>query len=117
MDDFNYASLHDRVEPLALTLTPMPLFDGLGDIGYEVAPQPKVLFRLKRGRVAEGLEKIETAWKEAAPGLLFTYTFLDDAIGQQYRQEERLTAVVQLATALVLLIACLGLFGLAKLFG
>jgi putative ABC transport system permease protein len=61
------------------------------------------------------LELLEEVWASAAPGLLYTYSFVDDVVGQQYRQEERLGTIVRYATFGVVLIACLGLFGLASL--
>jgi putative ABC transport system permease protein len=115
VDDFNYASLHSKVEPLALALTPLPLYDGLGDMGYFAAPQPKLLVRLKAGNVAEGLKIIEAAWKKVTPNLPFNYTFVDDMVQRQYGQEQRLGTFVAYATFLVVVIACLGLFGLASL--
>lgn len=115
VEDFNYASLHAAVEPLALVLTPMPVYEGLNDIGYNVAPQPKVLVRLNAGQIEQGMRVIEEAWQAVAPDLLFAYNFVDDAVDQQYRQEQRLGTIVRFATILVVVIACLGLFGLASL--
>ncbi|MEM9996143.1 MAG: FtsX-like permease family protein, partial [Bacteroidota bacterium] len=43
----------------------------------------------------------------------FTYRFLDDAFDELYRQEERLSRVFALFAGLAIVIACLGLFGLA----
>ncbi len=115
VDDFNYASLHEAVAPLALVLSPEPLFSGLNDVSTNSAPQPKVIARIGAGRTKEGLEYLENAWEAAAPGLPFVFTFVDDAVERQYRQEERLGAIVEYATVLVILIACLGLLGLASI--
>ena len=115
VDNFNYASLHSEVQPLALVITPEPLFAGLNDVGMNSAPQPKVLVRFEAGRVQEGMRAIEAAWEEAAQSQPFNFTFVDDAVEQQYRQEARLGDIVGYATMLVILIACLGLFGLASL--
>ena len=114
-ENFNYASLHEAVEPLALVLTPDPLFAGLNDVSTYVEPHPKLLVRLEAGRISEGLRLIEDKWHTAADGLPFIYTFIDDAVEQQYRQEERLGAIVEYATIFVVIIACLGLFGLASI--
>ena len=115
VDDFNYASLHTEVEPLALVLTPEPLFAGLNDVSTNSAPQPKLLVKLDAGRIMEGLQAVEAAWGSVAPSQTFSYSFVDDAVEQQYRQEARLGTIVGYATMLVILIACLGLFGLASL--
>ncbi|MFK7845012.1 MAG: ABC transporter permease [Rhodothermales bacterium] len=115
VDDFNYASLHSKVAPLALALTPMPLYEGLSDIGYSSAPQPKILVRLKAGEIAAGLAVTEQLWNTVMPGIPFNYAFVDDVLEYQYGQELRLGAILKYATVLVILIACLGLFGLASL--
>lgn len=114
VDNFHFESLHEAVAPLALILTPEPLFAGLDDIGMGPA-LPKFLVRLSAGNVAEGLDVAAAAWEQTATGMPFTFSFVDDAVDQQYRQEERLGKIVEYATLLVVLIACLGLFGLASL--
>lgn len=115
VENFNYASLHGEVEPLALALTPAPLYDGLDDVGYFAAPQPKLLVRLKAGEISAGLGALEEIWNEVTPGLPFNYSFVDEVVDQQYGQERRLGTIMKYATILVIVIACLGLFGLASL--
>lgn len=115
VDDFNYASLHSAVEPLAITLAPDPLYNGFDDITYFVAPQPKLVFRIKPGAIFESLKQISAAWKAAAPGVPFNYRFLDDIIQRQYKHEQRVNRIVGYATSLVILLACLGLFSLTSL--
>jgi putative ABC transport system permease protein len=114
VDDFNYASLRSSVEPLAIALSPLPLYDGLG-MSYFAVPQPKLLFRIKPGNVFESLKQIGSAWKSAAEGIPFDYTFLDEMIQRQYAHEQHSSRIVGLATSLVVLLACLGLFGLTSL--
>ncbi len=114
VEDFHFESLHEDVAPLALVLTPEPLFAGLSDIGS--GPHlPKLLVRLQAGDVSAGLALAAETWEQTASGLPFTFSFVDDTVDQQYRQEERLAAIVRYATLLVVLIACLGLFGLASI--
>jgi len=59
--------------------------------------------------------RLEQAWAQVAPGQTFDYVFLDEAVDSQYRAEERLGTIVTLGTILSLIVACLGLFGLATL--
>ncbi|HBX66353.1 MAG TPA: hypothetical protein DEG32_09405, partial [Balneolaceae bacterium] len=43
------------------------------------------------------------------------YTFVDQALDAQYRQEQRLSRIVATGSIIAIIIACLGLFGLASL--
>ena len=57
--------------------------------------------------------KIENKYKAAAPGMPFKYEFLDEAFDDMYRQERRVSKVALAFALLAIIIACLGLFGLA----
>ena len=48
-----------------------------------------------------------------APGMPFSYQFLDEAFNSMYRNEQRIGTVAITFAILSILIACLGLFGLA----
>lgn len=56
---------------------------------------------------------IESKYKEMAPGMPFSYQFIDEAFDRMYRQEQRVGKVALSFALLAILIACLGLFGLA----
>lgn len=56
---------------------------------------------------------IESKYKEMAPGMPFSYHFMDEAFDSMYRQEQRVGKVTLGFSILAILIACLGLFGLA----
>ncbi|HEY0109098.1 MAG TPA: FtsX-like permease family protein, partial [Fibrella sp.] len=70
-------------------------------------------FRLSGTDVPALLRQIEAKWKQFAPGQPFSYSFLQDSFDQMYRAEQRVGTVVLLFSVLAILIACLGLFGLA----
>ena len=53
--------------------------------------------------------------RKSAPGTPFNYTFVDQALDQQYRQSEHFSGIVTTASVLAILLACLGLFGLSSL--
>ncbi len=59
------------------------------------------------------LSSVEKKWKSMAPGMPFNYQFLDESFDNMYRVEQR-TGKMGLTLAIIaILIACLGLFGLA----
>jgi len=71
------------------------------------------LARLAPGRTAEGLRALKTAWDRLSPERPFQFEFLDDLIQAQYTSERRLASLFGVFAGLSILIACLGLFGLA----
>lgn len=100
--DFNFLSLHTAVEPMMFIMDPQWQ---IGDILFQVNP----------GMVAPALVQIEDQWKAFAPDIPFVYSFLDEDLDKQYESEERWTRIVRYASFFAILIAALGLFGLASL--
>ncbi|MGB3780033.1 MAG: ABC transporter permease [Tunicatimonas sp.] len=97
--DFNYESLHHPIEPMAF-------FFGDKVKSY-------VTMRLAPGNAPAAVQAVEKAWKAAAPGAPFEYSFLDEDYDKLFRAEQRLGKVFTVFTALAMIIACLGLLGLA----
>ncbi|MCX6321134.1 MAG: ABC transporter permease [Bacteroidia bacterium] len=60
------------------------------------------------------LSYIETKWKEVFPDQPFTYTYLAERFNRQFEADEKRGLIFTLFTILAILIACLGLFGLAS---
>lgn len=100
--DVNFRSLHNEVEPMAVSMSP----DGW--IG-------NVLLRADLRNPGRVIELIESAWDDVAPGVPMQYSFLDDDIAAQYESERRWNRIVSYSSGMAILIACLGLFGLATL--
>ena len=100
--DFNFASLHSEVEPLAIELTHLMRL-----LNY-------VSLRFPAGSVDQVLPAVQRVWKALYPTLAFEYFFLDDNFAKLYASESKLQQIVGYFTALAILIACLGLFGLAS---
>ena len=97
--DFNFASLHSRVEPLVIPLRP-------GN-GYQL------LVRYSAAEEASVLDHLEETIASLAPSDPFIFTFLSDRLDGLYETESRLTAVITWFAGLAILVAIFGLFGLA----
>jgi putative ABC transport system permease protein len=96
--DFHYESLRQNIGPLLFRL---------GNSPWATA------FKVNTGDIRHLLGEIESKWKTMAPGMPFNYQFLDDAFNNMYKVEQR-TGKLGLSLAVIaILIACLGLFGLA----
>ena len=113
--DFNFESLHGQVRPLALVVNPRVVLRGVSDVSMAVPPTPKIAVRIKPENIPGTLAMLERTWKHVAPDQPYNYSFVDEAVDSQYRQEERLGKIVGIASLLAIVIACLGLFGLAAL--
>ncbi|MBT5875441.1 MAG: hypothetical protein HOH43_18615, partial [Candidatus Latescibacteria bacterium] len=102
--DFNFESLHEPVRPAVLTMHP----EYHGGIGA-------ILVKMKSGNLSETMELLEEEWRGVAPDSPFSFSFLEDDIANQYQAERRWAQIIGYASGLAILIACLGLFGLATL--
>ncbi|MDR8393443.1 ABC transporter permease [Aliifodinibius sp. S!AR15-10] len=114
-ENFNYESLYSEVEPLALAVNPEILLSGIDNIGFQAPPSPRITLKIASDEVPATMAAIQSAWEKVAPSASFNFTFLDQAVDSRYRQEERLGKIVTAGSTLAIVIACLGLFGLAAL--
>jgi putative ABC transport system permease protein len=113
--DFNYESLHTKIEPLVLSLKLDTIARQSNDISFANSPQPRISVRMKAGNVQDNINILKKAWQAVAPNQDFEYHFLDESLGAAYEQEQKSATVVKIASGLSIFIACMGLFGLATL--
>ena len=69
-------------------------------------------FKVNTADIKSLVGQIETKWKSMAPGMPFSYRFMDESFDEMYRSEQRVGEVAITFAILTILIACLGLFGL-----
>ena len=72
-----------------------------------------ISFRIHATDVAQTISHIKSIWKNIAPNEPFTYSFLNEEFDNMYRYEQRSGKIFISFAILAILIACLGLFGLA----
>jgi len=96
--NFNYESLKQNVGALSMVL---------GNNSSRSA------YRFNTNDVAGLVDIIQDKYKAVAPGMPFDYSFLDESFDNMYRQEQRVGSVAIAFTLLAIIIACLGLLGLA----
>ena len=100
--NFHFESLHNEIDPIVFHTSP--------DGGPSV-----ILVRIRPEDVNGSIELLRETWKKIEPARPFAFTFLDQQVNQQYRREQRWLQIVWYASGFGILIACLGLFGLASL--
>lgn len=97
--DFNFSSLRDNVTPLVMVMAP----DWMASLSIKV----------NTGNLPAVMSRIESAWKQLSPNQHFEYSFMDEDFNAMYANEQRMGKLFIIFTTLAIVIACLGLFGLA----
>jgi putative ABC transport system permease protein len=87
----------------------MPLY-----IDYNPAMHGYVSIKIKPHDISKTLHFLRKKWAQITPAKTFDYFFLDEAFDKQYRDDEKLGIILSNFSVLAMLIACLGLFGLAS---
>jgi len=76
-----------------------------------------MLIRIQPGDIPQSIDYIKSTWNKIIPGYPFEYNFLDEVFDRSYRNLERMGNLINGFAVLAVLIACLGLFGLASFIG
>jgi len=104
--NFNYSSLASTVGPLCMFVSSDTTNWGVvgGCLFTKIKP---------RTNLPTLLNSIQTIYKKYEQDTPFNYTFMDDAFNQQYKAEDRLASIFSIFTVITILLAGMGLFGLA----
>ncbi|HVV05845.1 MAG TPA: FtsX-like permease family protein, partial [Puia sp.] len=98
--DFNFESLHKKVEALLIGYTKT-------DNGSSMS------LKIDAAHIHEAIDHLTKTWKNTIPDVPMQYSFVDNRIAEQYGNERKMEGVFYGFSGLSLLIACLGLFGLS----
>jgi len=98
--DFHSRSLHTAIRPFVFRM-------------YKPWHQ-YAFIRVEGAQTQAALASIEEAYKTYSPGIPFDYLFLDEVFNLQYTSERQLGELFNGFSLLSVVIACLGLFGLAS---
>ncbi|WP_143304675.1 ABC transporter permease [Chitinophaga vietnamensis] len=97
--DFHFKSLHERISPLVMVL-------GRNEGGPIII---KTTGKDPLGLVATA----EKRWTSYVPDEPFQYAFMDDLFNNTYETEKKTGDILGIFALITILVACLGLFGLA----
>ncbi|MCF8303767.1 MAG: ABC transporter permease [Bacteroidales bacterium] len=98
--DFNFKSLHNKVEPLIIVCYPQ---------------HPNYLnIRLDEGNHQQTITSIEKTWNSIEKKFPFDYSFLNETYDRLYQADMRMGKLFIYFTVIAIMIACLGLLGLAS---
>jgi len=70
-------------------------------------------FRVKTDNLPGLVEKIKQQWDAMVPGQVFLYSFMDEEFNAMYQADQRTGNIFVLFAVLAIVVACLGLSGLA----
>jgi putative ABC transport system permease protein len=96
--DFHLKSLHEKIAPLVIDL------GGPNHIAVRIQPEG----------MSDTIAYITATWKKIYPDFPLSYSFMDDDIDQLYRSEMQMNQLFRIFSVVAVLIACLGLLGLAS---
>lgn len=102
VEDFHFETLQNEVAPLL--------------IFHRVADNPvahnTITLKMDMNDLKTRIDEIETMWNELGSTQEFTYSFMDDRVANLYEEENRYLGMVGLFSAISIVVACLGLYGL-----
>ena len=99
--DFHTYSLQHKITPLVMMMPP------------SAGAQDNMYVKIAKGKTAEGLAYIKKVFGQFDRANTAEYHFFDENFAKQYAAEQRQGKISLVFTILAVIIACLGLFGLA----
>ena len=97
--DFHFTSLRNEIKPFGFVNTPQRV----ANFTIKISPT----------NIQSTLQEIEKVWQDLSGGRAFEYSFLDDTYAKLYQSESRFHKLFISLVVLGIIIACLGLLGLA----
>jgi len=98
VEDFHHESLQKAIAPLSFRWSPF--------VG-------QFLIKVSTENLPQTVANLETTWRQVAPHRPYLYSFLDADFEALYRDEAQFGSLFGIFAGLAIIIACLGLFGLA----
>jgi putative ABC transport system permease protein len=109
--DFNFKSLHTVIEPLIIVQQPIDMTQ-VAEINKPFQ-QRQLILDIAAQDMPRTLAHVEKVITDADPRHPFEYIFLDESLNSLYKSESALTKLIAIFAGISILIACMGLFGLA----
>ncbi len=95
--DFHFKSLHEAITPLLMVLN----------------PEQGLIVRVAGNNTPALLSSLQKKWDAFNTGEPFSFSFLDDLYNKTYVAEQKTGTILNIFSLLTILVACMGLFGLA----
>jgi len=102
--DFHFFSLHEKIEPLMLTIANEDFQTWLSYLSLKIHPE----------NIQSTIGYFKNIMKRHSPDYPFIYHFLDEDYSEDYASEKKLSQMIGYFSLLAVFISCLGLFGLSS---
>ncbi|MFT3705374.1 MAG: ABC transporter permease [Agriterribacter sp.] len=99
VNDFNFSTLHEKIEPLCFMHT------------EDLVSYRFLTLKLNTADMTTAISTIKEKWNALSPGNPFEYFFMDEKFQKLYQSELQLKKATNVATVLNLLIVFMGIFG------
>jgi ABC-type antimicrobial peptide transport system permease subunit/AraC-like DNA-binding protein len=100
LKDFHDRSFRNDIVPLLIT--------------PDVAMYNQVGIKLATTNMPATMASVKQVFDKTFPDFVYEYKFLDEKIGNFYKQETQLAALYKIFAAIAIFLSCLGLYGLAS---
>lgn len=105
--DPHFRDVRSEMEPLMLYV---------GELGINRRDRfTRIMVRINTESVKEGINYLETCWRDVQPEKPFSFAFQDELLERRYEREKRWSMIVRYASILSIIIACLGIYGLTAI--
>ena len=101
MQDFHVYSMKEKIKSAIFIHAPTEYYE-------------YVSVRIKAQNIQKVVEKLEGMWPRLSPDYPLEYFFLDEGYQRLHESENKLASLFSIFSTLAIVIACLGLFGLAS---
>jgi len=100
MEDYHFSKVSSKIQPLALYLSEET-------INY-------IILKIKPDNLTSTMDQLTEAWHNIYSDYPFEFKFLNDDLDKMYRSETRMFDLLKYFAIVAIIIACLGLYGLAS---
>ncbi|MEQ8423643.1 MAG: ABC transporter permease, partial [Cyclobacteriaceae bacterium] len=102
--DFNYSSLYAGVDPLVLVMDVQVIGSGIENMNVDNNPSPKLFLRLQAANMSATIDEVKNVWDRLTNNEEFNFTFADQAMAAQYRNDQNLGKIISIATLIAIVI-------------
>lgn len=106
--DFNFTSLHNKIEPMLIRMIRPP------DGSFPGAIPNSIMVRLRGESLTDTMEWLENKWNKINPNRPFVFSFLDESFDRLYDADLRQNRLVNIFSWICIIISLLGLLGLSS---
>jgi putative ABC transport system permease protein len=102
MEDYNQASLHEEIKPT------------LFEVADSTNRYDNMIVSVSSAKFEQTIKSIEKTWKSIISDTPFEYSFLDQKIQEQYKEDLRVSSIITSFGLIAMIICALGLYGLSS---